>query len=116
MNTDAELVSGFLIEVQLCLPVKGSSEDQGIVGADLVKAGVVEVLVVDQATGLVDDDERKDGPEFELVSGVSIPIHETSYMTALSFWYVHTNFQYRTASNIKFHLALEPHSTVDERP
>lgn len=47
MNTDAELAAGFLILMQLCLPVKGSSEDQVIIGADLVKAGVVEVLVID---------------------------------------------------------------------
>lgn len=82
------------MEMQLCLPVKGSSEDQGIVGADLVKAGVVEVLVVDQATGLVDDDERKDGPRLELVFGVRAPIYKTSYMAALTFGFVHTNFQY----------------------
>ena len=43
------------------LPVKSTSEDEIIVCADLVQA-VLEVLVVDQAAGLVDDDECEDGP------------------------------------------------------
>ena len=38
-----------------------SREDEEVVGADLVQT-IVEVLVVDQATGLVDDDESEDDP------------------------------------------------------
>jgi hypothetical protein len=43
------------------LPVECSCEDEEIVGADLVQT-IVEVLVVDQAAGLVDDDESEDDP------------------------------------------------------
>jgi hypothetical protein len=41
--------------------VKGTSKDEIIVCADLVQA-VLEVSVIDQAAGLVDDDEGEDGP------------------------------------------------------
>lgn len=43
-------------------PVKGAGEDEVVVCADLVEAPFVEGLVVDQAAGLVDDDEGEDGP------------------------------------------------------
>lgn len=45
--------------------MKGASKDEVVVGADLVEAGVVKVFVVDEAAGLVDDDEGEDGPEKE---------------------------------------------------
>lgn len=38
-----------------------SRKDKEVVGADLVQT-IVEVLVVDQAAGLVDDDESEDDP------------------------------------------------------
>ena len=42
--------------------MKGTREDQEIVGADLVEACFVERLVIDETAGLVDYYEREDGP------------------------------------------------------
>lgn len=44
------------------LPVKGTGEDEVVVGRELAQAGL-ELALVDQPAGLVDNDEGKDGPE-----------------------------------------------------
>lgn len=42
-------------------PVEGTGEDEVVVGRELAQAGL-ELSLVDQTAGLVDDDKRKDGP------------------------------------------------------
>jgi hypothetical protein len=46
----------------LHLPVKGACQDKVVVGADLVKPAFLEVLVVDQTTGLVYHNQRINSP------------------------------------------------------
>jgi len=41
--------------------VEGAGEDEQVVGTELVEAGV-EIAVVDQAAGFVDDEEGEDDP------------------------------------------------------
>lgn len=41
--------------------MKGASQDKKIIDGDLVKS-IVEVTVINQTTGLVDDDEGEDDP------------------------------------------------------
>ena len=48
--------------------MKGSGQDEIVVGTDLIQATFVKRPVVDQATGLVDDDEGENGP----ISGVLV--------------------------------------------
>lgn len=43
--------------------VEGAREDKEIVGGELGEAGV-EVAVVDEATGFVDDEEGEDDPVY----------------------------------------------------
>ena len=43
------------------IPVKCACKDEIVVCANLIEA-IVEVLVVDQAAGLIDDDEGEDSP------------------------------------------------------
>lgn len=42
--------------------MKGAGEDKVVICAELVEGALVEVFVVDQAAGLVDDDEGEDSP------------------------------------------------------
>lgn len=93
--------------------MEGSGKDEVVVCADLVEA-VVKVLVVDQATGLVDDDEGKDSP-MEGSDKVRARRSE-SHATALSIltWCRVWRMAHQR-SNIRFHLALEAHRSIDER-
>lgn len=50
------------------LPVECASENEKVVGANLVEAAFMEGPVVDQATRLVDDDEGEDSPGVHSVS------------------------------------------------
>jgi len=63
---DTTRSAGLVIEIQakglrVDLPVKGTGEDEVVVGRELAQAGL-ELALVDQTAGLIDDDERKDGP------------------------------------------------------
>ena len=42
--------------------MKGAGKDEVVVGADLEEAGIVELLLKDQAAGLVNDNESEDSP------------------------------------------------------
>lgn len=95
--------------------MEGSGKDEVVVCTDLVEA-VVEVLVVDQATGLVDDDEGKDSPMEGRGSHKVRARRSESHATALSIltWCRVWRMAHQR-SNIRFHLALEAHRSIDER-
>jgi hypothetical protein len=42
--------------------VESARQDEVVIGANLVQAALMESAVVDQAAGLVDDDEGEDSP------------------------------------------------------
>ena len=68
--------------------MKGAGQDEVVVSADLVQAAIVECLVENQASCLVDDDEGKYSPEeagvgkqlSELFTGVGLGVG--AYMLA----------------------------------
>ena len=43
-------------------PMKGTGQDKIIICGELAQASL-KLALIDQATGLIDDDERKDGPK-----------------------------------------------------
>lgn len=55
------LVFGWVVMPFACLPMKGACEDEIVVCRELLETSL-EVSLVDQATGLVDDDEGVDNP------------------------------------------------------
>ena len=44
--------------------MKGAGHDEVVICAQLVEARLVEGSVIDQATGLVDDDKAEDSPSW----------------------------------------------------
>lgn len=59
--------------------MKCSGKNEVVIGTNLVQAALVEGFVVDEATGLVNDDERKHSPSD--VDTSLVDIIESLFMT-----------------------------------